>query len=69
METTQRGASSCAWAVPTLNLSAPLWLDAWDRPWACLREGEPHPIETTEACATCPRWEPREKDGPAPVAR
>ena len=50
-------AASCRWAVATLHMPAPVWLEAQDRPWTCLREPGPRPLLTTEACASCSRWE------------
>ena len=52
-------AANCRWAVPTLLLSTPEWLEATDRPWTCVRDETPHILETTETCRTCVRWEPR----------
>jgi hypothetical protein len=52
-------ASNCRWAVPTLFLPAPFWWAAEARPWSCVRHGTPRVLETTEACAGCPSWEPR----------
>jgi hypothetical protein len=52
-------ASTCRWAIPTLFLPAPYWWDAEDRPWACVRDGAPRALETTEVCTDCPYWEPR----------
>jgi len=57
MEITHR-AATCRWAAATLYLSAPLWLDACDRPWTCLCDFDPRPLLTTDACASCRRWEP-----------
>jgi hypothetical protein len=51
--------------VPTLLLAPPLWLDADDRPWTCMRDDEPHELESTEVCRRCVRWEPR---GEGPVS-
>ena len=53
------GAATCRWARPTLFLSLPLWLDAWDAPWTCTRDGTARPLESTESCATCSGWESR----------
>jgi hypothetical protein len=56
----QRSASNCRWATPTLFLRAPFWFDAEACPWTCLRDAAPRVLSTTDPCATCPRWEPRE---------
>ena len=42
----------------------PIRLEAGVRPWSCLRNGYPHPLDMSELrhCATCPRWEPRAFD-------
>ena len=56
----QRSASNCRWSAPTLFLPAPFWFDAEACPWSCLRDAAPRLLSTTDPCATCPRWEPRE---------
>ena len=53
------GAANCEWAAPALWLAAPFWFDAERTPWACLRDGAPRLLDTTESCATCVRWQPR----------
>jgi hypothetical protein len=60
-----RQASSCRWAIPTLLVDAPLWLYAWDAPWACVCDDEPRVLGTTHRCATCGRWEPPAEAAPA----
>lgn len=54
----KRGAANCRWATPTVFLPAPWWFEAETSPWACVRDTTPRVLETTEACATCSRWEP-----------
>lgn len=49
----------CRWAVPTLYLPLPNWLDAWEAPWTCYRDDVPRTLHTTEECLTCARWEAR----------
>jgi hypothetical protein len=61
-----RSATTCRWATPTLSLAAPFWLDAWDRPWACTRDTAPRALDTTDVCASCPRWESQPDAQPAP---
>jgi len=51
-------AANCRWAVPTLFLAPPAWIDASDRPWTCVRDAVPREMETTDACGECVRWEP-----------
>jgi len=53
-------ASTCKWAKQTISMPRPTWLDAWDRPWTCVRDEAPHPLESTDVCEDCPRWQPRE---------
>lgn len=48
---------TCRWARPTVRLPYPLWLDAEDKPWSCLRDPEPKSLEDTEVCKGCPRWD------------
>jgi hypothetical protein len=61
-------ASNCRWAMPTLFLPAPYWWDAEACPWACVREGVPRILNTTEVCADCPYWKthPKAKSGKEP---
>ncbi|MGE5245350.1 MAG: hypothetical protein ACM3SQ_14060 [Betaproteobacteria bacterium] len=59
---TKRSASTCKWAKPTMSMPLPTWLEAWDRPWTCVRDETPTTLETTERCEDCPRWEPRQAD-------
>lgn len=54
---------TCRWAEPTLYLPLPYWLEAWNAPWSCHRDGLPRLIETTDECGDCPRFEPRCRDG------
>lgn len=50
---------TCRWSRMTVRLDAPYWLEAEDKPWACLRDHEPRPLEDTDICHGCPRWDPR----------
>ena len=58
-----RGAATCRWAVPTLFLRAPFWFEAENAPWACVRERASRVLDTTDACVSCPHWEPRRNAG------
>lgn len=60
----KHSAANCRWATSTLFLPAPLWLGAWDAPWACTRD-TPRVLDTFEMCATCPRWEPLPGEEPS----
>jgi len=60
-------AATCRWAATTLDMSAPMWLEAWDRPWTCLSGASPRPLLTTEGCSSCPRWEPHDHHRRRPV--
>jgi hypothetical protein len=55
----EQGAANCRWAVPTLFLNSPAWIDSVDRPWTCMRDETPHELELTDSCRNCVRWEPR----------
>jgi hypothetical protein len=57
-EPVPHGVASCKWGVPTLFLAKPVWLEAWDTPWSCVRV-KPRPLESTDECAQCPNWTPR----------
>lgn len=50
---------SCRWARLTVRLPYPLWMESEDKPWSCLRDQEPRPLDDTAVCRGCPRWEPR----------
>jgi hypothetical protein len=50
---------TCRWAEATLFLPLPYWLEAWNTPWTCRRDGPPRQLESTEECAGCPRFEAR----------
>lgn len=49
----------CRWAEPTLFLANPLWMAAEEYPWSCRRDGLPKPVDDTDACQKCGRWETR----------
>ena len=52
----QHAVTTCQWATLTLSLPYPLWLAAEDAPWSCARTPDARPLESTDACATCPKW-------------
>jgi hypothetical protein len=64
-------ASNCRWAMPSLFLPAPYWWNAEGYPWACVRDGVPRILDTTEVCADCPYWEahPKAKAEPGDSAK
>ena len=57
-------ASTCRWAVSTLVLAPPLWLDAGEFPWTCTRTPPDRQLETTDICADCPHWMPHDPSAP-----
>jgi hypothetical protein len=61
---TKRSASNCRWAVPTLFQPSPIWIEAWDCPWTCVRDTPSRRLKTTEECGTCVRWEARAEHTP-----
>lgn len=60
--TTRRCAATCRSAVPTVSLPPPLWFEAADTPWSCLREAKPRLLLSTDRCGECAGWAP--KTGP-----
>ncbi len=60
---TKRTVQTCRWAEPTLFQPLPIWLDAWNMPWACRREASARLIASSDQCALCPRWEQRCPNG------
>jgi hypothetical protein len=57
-------AVTCHWLTPTRLMPSPHCLEAAGRPWSCVRDGHPRPLDMGELhqCATCARWEPRTFD-------
>ena len=55
--TTPQRVHLCRWAVPTLFLGHPLWVESEDAPWSCVRDNAPAPLKTTEVCFGCRRFE------------
>jgi hypothetical protein len=51
-------ASNCRWSAPALLLASPWWMEAENRPWACVHDGIPRVLDTTAECSTCADWEP-----------
>jgi len=39
----------------------PYWLSATDAPWCCWNDQQIIPLDSTEICAACPMWKPREE--------
>jgi hypothetical protein len=60
METTN-SVVTCHWLTPTRIMPEPYRFEALTRPWTCLRDGYPRPLDAQELCdcATCGRREPR----------
>jgi hypothetical protein len=59
-------AASCQWATQTLWLDAPQWLEAWSKPWACVRDPRARLLETTDECRACARWQVRARASERP---
>ena len=57
-------AITCHWLTPTRLMSDPSRFEAGIRPWSCLRDGYPRPLDLSELhqCATCARREARTFD-------
>lgn len=55
---------TCYWLTPTRIMPHPFSYEAEAKPWTCLRDGRPRPMDAGERsqCAACPRWEPRTLD-------
>jgi hypothetical protein len=49
--------NSAKWSTPTVFTPWPLWMDTWTTEWTCARDAELRPLEHSECCRTCPRWE------------
>jgi len=53
----------CHWAVPTLFMPHPVWLDAWDFPWCCWNSHEVRVLAASANCQACPNFKPRDEAG------
>jgi len=56
--TNPTSVETCRFARQTIRMPYPIWLDADDKPWTCLRDAQPRPLEDTSVCHDCPRWRP-----------
>ena len=54
----QQAVHTCRWARPTLFLPWPLWFDASNNEWSCLRGETPRGIPDASACTVCKGWTP-----------
>jgi hypothetical protein len=56
--------NTCHWLTPTRSMPHPFSCEAAVKPWSCLRDGRPRPLDMSDLrqCATCARWEPRTLD-------
>lgn len=56
--------ATCHWLTPTRLMPHPYGYESHERPWTCLRDGYPRPLDMSEfhQCAACARWEPRTFD-------
>jgi hypothetical protein len=61
MMNTLHRPSTCRFSLPTLFSPWPLWLDAWNKPWSCARDGKCTLLSNSEPCRTCQRWEEERK--------
>jgi len=50
---------NCHWAVPTLFMPHPIWLNAWDFPWCCWNNHDVRVLPTSASCHTCLNFRPR----------
>lgn len=53
------GVDTCRWSRLTLRLPYPFRLDSDNKPWSCLRDVEPRPLDDPAICRDCPHWQPR----------
>jgi hypothetical protein len=62
--TTPEDLATCHSLTPTRLMLHPYRLEADVKPWSCLRDGYPRPLDMGELreCRICPRWEPRTFD-------
>lgn len=57
-------AVNCHWLTPTRLMPHPYWLNAGLKPWSCMHDRRPRPLDASalSQCATCTRWEQRTFD-------
>lgn len=56
--TDQTSVETCRFARLTVRMPYPLWLEAEDKPWTCLRDDPPRTLDDTSVCHGCARWMP-----------
>jgi hypothetical protein len=56
----RRCAATCRSSVATVSLPPPLWYEADKTPWSCVRDPKPRILTSTERCAHCAGWQPRD---------
>jgi hypothetical protein len=60
---------TCRWGTPTLFLPWPLWYEATQHEWSCIRGATARVLIDPTICRTCPYWSPagRQVEPPPPV--
>ena len=51
---------TCRWGSPTLFLQWPLWYEASQHEWSCIRGQAARVLVDPAICRTCPYWSPAE---------
>lgn len=64
---TRRSVQTCHWGTPTLFLPWPLWYDASQHEWSCLRGGRPRVLRDPSVCRTCAYWAAAERPAALPL--
>lgn len=54
-----RTAGQCFWAIPTISLPTPDWMEFTAAEWNCFADGPAQPLDDARVCRTCSRWAER----------
>ena len=58
---TLHSVQTCRWGTPTLFLGWPLWYEASQHEWSCVRGDAVRVLVDPVMCRTCPHWSPAER--------
>jgi hypothetical protein len=61
-----RTVGQCVWAVPTLSLPEPDWIEFTAAEWSCFADGPAHLLHDPRVCRTCSRWAERKAQSASP---
>jgi hypothetical protein len=54
-----RTVGQCFWALPTISLPEPDWMESTAAEWSCYADGPTQLLYDARVCRTCSRWAER----------